>query len=111
VNTAASTPVIISLSPGGFHLPASCRGLTPLLGIGAATAYCEDITPDIWRLHQGNMGAAQDWSFLIRVGAGNALRLSKGQETTGFSFSHRDLSPRTVAQGPPSERKHSPCAQ
>ena len=32
------------------------RGLTPLLDIRAATAYYEDIAPDIWQLHPGNMG-------------------------------------------------------
>ena len=51
VNTASTTPVIVSLSPGEFHLPATCLGLTPLLDIRAIRAYCQDIAPDIWQLN------------------------------------------------------------
>jgi hypothetical protein len=43
------------------------RGLTPLLDIRAAIAYCEGIAPDIWRLSPGKYGeAVQHRSFLFR---------------------------------------------
>jgi hypothetical protein len=51
VNTAASIPGIIFSQLSGFHPPAACRRLTPLLDIRADWAYCEDIAPDIWQLH------------------------------------------------------------
>ena len=42
------------------------HGLTPLLDIRAAMAYCVDIAPDIWQLSLGKYGeAAQDRSFLL----------------------------------------------
>jgi hypothetical protein len=51
VNTASTTPVIVSLSPGGFHLPAKCLRLTARLDIRAIWAYYKNIAPDIWQLH------------------------------------------------------------
>ena len=74
---------------------ASRDGLTPPLDIRAITAYCEDIAPDPGSCTLEMQGAAQDRSFLIRVGAVKALRPSKGQEPAGANFSHRDLSRRT----------------
>ena len=84
-----------SLGPSGFHLPAACRRLTPLVDIRAITAYCEDIAPDPGSCTLEIQGTVQDRSFLIRVGAVKALRPSKGQEPAGANFSHRDLSRRT----------------
>jgi hypothetical protein len=83
------------LGPSGFHLPAACRRLTPLVDIRAITAYCEDIAPDPGSCTLEIQGTVQDRSFLIRVGAVKALRPSKGQEPAGANFSHRDLSRRT----------------
>ena len=76
-----------SLGPSGFHLPAACRRLTPLVDIRAITAYCEDIAPDPGSCTLEIQGTVQDRSFLIRVGAVKALRPSKGQEPAGANFS------------------------
>jgi hypothetical protein len=78
-----------------FYLPAEFRRPTRLLDISGIRAYYRDIAPDIWRLYPGNIGTAQDRSFLVEVGAGAALWPSKGQEPAGANFSHRDLSRRT----------------
>ena len=51
VNTASTTPVIVSLSQVAFTCPAKCLRLTPLLDSRAIRAYCKDIAPDIWQLH------------------------------------------------------------